>query len=99
MRMLCVQVAREMQPAVVDVRETASVDALAARVNAELGACHLLVCTRKLVRIERYQRISAAVRQLTVEFKQTHIAASALGQRGIKAKAAVLHDIRKITKQ
>jgi NAD(P)-dependent dehydrogenase (short-subunit alcohol dehydrogenase family) len=31
-------------PATVDVRETASVDALAARVGDEHGACHLLVC-------------------------------------------------------
>lgn len=31
-------------PAHVDVRDTASVDALAARVRAEHGACHLLVC-------------------------------------------------------
>ena len=34
-----------------------------------------------------------------VKFQQTHIAASALGQRGIKPQATVLHDIRKITKQ
>jgi NAD(P)-dependent dehydrogenase (short-subunit alcohol dehydrogenase family) len=31
-------------PTVLDVRATASVDALAARVRAEHGACHLLVC-------------------------------------------------------
>jgi len=31
-------------PATLDVRDTASVDALAARVRAEHGACHLLVC-------------------------------------------------------
>jgi len=31
-------------PAMLDVRDTASVDALAARVRAEHGACHLLVC-------------------------------------------------------
>jgi NAD(P)-dependent dehydrogenase (short-subunit alcohol dehydrogenase family) len=31
-------------PAVLDVRDTASVDALAAAVRAEHGACHLLVC-------------------------------------------------------
>jgi NAD(P)-dependent dehydrogenase (short-subunit alcohol dehydrogenase family) len=31
-------------PATLDVRETASVDALAARVRDEHGACHLLVC-------------------------------------------------------
>ncbi len=31
-------------PATVDVRDTASVDALAARVRDEHGACHLLVC-------------------------------------------------------
>ena len=34
-----------------------------------------------------------------VKFQQTHIAASAFGQRGIKTQAAVLHDIREITKQ
>jgi len=31
-------------PATLDVRDVASVDALAARVREELGACHLLVC-------------------------------------------------------
>lgn len=31
-------------PAVLDVRDTASVDALAAQVRADHGACHLLVC-------------------------------------------------------
>jgi NAD(P)-dependent dehydrogenase (short-subunit alcohol dehydrogenase family) len=31
-------------PAVLDVADTASTDALAQRVEAELGACHLLVC-------------------------------------------------------
>lgn len=31
-------------PVTVDVTDTASVDALAARVTADLGACHLLVC-------------------------------------------------------
>jgi NAD(P)-dependent dehydrogenase (short-subunit alcohol dehydrogenase family) len=36
--------AGRVRPAVVDVRDTASVDALADLVREELGACHLLVC-------------------------------------------------------
>ena len=36
--------AGRVHPATLDVRETASVDALAERVRVEHGACHLLVC-------------------------------------------------------
>jgi len=60
-------------PAVVDVRETASVDALAARVNAELGACHLLVCNAGVGggSLERREDLDAALAVLDVNLAGT----------------------------
>ena len=60
-------------PAVVDVRETASVDALAARVNAELGACHLLVCNAGVGggSLKRREDLDAALAVLDVNLAGT----------------------------
>jgi len=43
-RVVAESAAGRVLPAILDVRDTASVDALAAVVRAEHGACHLLVC-------------------------------------------------------
>lgn len=60
-------------PAAVDVRETASVDALARRVREEHGACHLLVCNAGIGggSLDRREDLDAALAVLDVNLSGT----------------------------